>query len=101
MTELLPGPGELLAGSERPAPWDPAPSCLEPDHQRNMYEIPVTKARQNLYPSTPSTSHGLPHRGTQPPPPGRPPDLRLLESPLRSATHTHPGHQVPAPVVAL
>ena len=38
MTRLLPGPGELLPGS---AAWDPAPSCLEPDHQRNIYKIPV------------------------------------------------------------
>lgn len=56
MTRLLPGPGELLPGS---APWDPAPSYLEPDRQRNRYEIPVVETHLNLYPSTPSTSRGL------------------------------------------
>lgn len=46
-------------------------------------------------------SRGPRHRGTPPPPPGRPPGLRWLEPPLHSVTRTHPGHQVPAPVVAL
>lgn len=100
MTRLLPGPGELLPGS---AAWDPAPSCPEPDHQRNIYKIPVAhpnptqvhpvhpvvlgtgaRRRRHHHPDVPLACAGWNPNSAAPPAPA-----------------PTPGHQVPAPVIAL